>query len=95
VAAAVELDDKPGPARVRLVQLQKDWLEILANTVRTGITEGQFRRDADPEQFAHDIYGVVLSYHHASRLLEDPKAKKRALRAFDALVRAARSDRSS
>jgi hypothetical protein len=29
-AAAAELDDKPGPARDRLVASQRDWLEALA-----------------------------------------------------------------
>jgi AcrR family transcriptional regulator len=90
VAAAVELDDRPGPARDRLVQLQKDWLDVLATTVRTGITEGQFRAEVDAEQFAHDMYGVALAYHHAAWLLRDGKARERARAAFEALLKAAR-----
>jgi hypothetical protein len=38
---------------------------------------------------AHDLYGIMLSYHHAARLLRDPEAERRARRAFDALVQAA------
>ena len=90
VALAAELDDRPGPAREHLVQSQRDWLEFLANAVRIGIEEGHFRKDADPEQFAHDLYGVMLAHHHASRLLEDPRARERAHRAFEALLAAAR-----
>src|SRR5262245_37788681 len=90
VSATSEFDDRPGPVRDRLVQLQKDWLETIANTVRTGIAEGHFHRDVDPEQFAHDLYGVMLGYHHAARLLGDPRATERARRAFEALLRAAR-----
>lgn len=89
VQAASELDDRPGPVRDLLVRLQKDWLEVIANTVRTAITEGHFREDVDPEQFAQDLYGVMLSCHHASRLLGDPKAQMRARHAFDALRLAA------
>jgi len=91
VTAAVELDDDPGPARDRLVAGQRDWLDLIANVFRTGIAEGQFRPDADPDQFAHDLYGVMLAYHHALRLLRDPAAGTRARRALDALVAAARA----
>src|SRR6185436_13786706 len=90
VAAATELDDRPGPARDLLVRLQKDWLDLMANIVRTAIAEGHFAEDVDPDQFAFDLYGVMLVYHHASRLLADPRAGKRARAAFEALVRAAR-----
>jgi AcrR family transcriptional regulator len=91
VALAAELDDRPGPARDRLVQTQKDWLGFLANAFRIGIEEGHFRGDADPQQFAHDLYGIMLAQHHASRLLRDPRARERAHRAFEALLSAART----
>lgn len=90
VAAAVELDDQPGPARDCLVRQQRDFLGLIATTVRGAIAEGHFRRDLDVEQFAHDFYAVMLGYHHAYRLLRDPRAGKRAARAFEALLDAAR-----
>ena len=86
VAAAVELDDREGPARERLVQLQRDWLDTLATIARTCVSEGHFRPDTDPEQVAHDLYAIALGYHHAARLLRDPKALERARRAFEALL---------
>jgi AcrR family transcriptional regulator len=91
VALATELDDRPGPLRDRLVQAQKDWLEVIENCFRTGITERHFRRDAEPGQFAQDLYGVMLAHHHATRLLGDPKSEQRARRAFEALLRDARA----
>jgi AcrR family transcriptional regulator len=90
VAAATELDDRPGRARDELVRLQRDWLETIATCFRTGITEGHFQRDADPEQFAHDLYAVMLGYHHATRLMGDPAAEARARAGFEALLAAAR-----
>jgi len=90
VAAASELDDRPGPVRDRLVELQREWLEFLAKAVRMSIAAGHFRQDVDPEQFAQDAYGVLLAYHHASRLLRDSKAGARARTAFENLVLAAR-----
>lgn len=91
VAAATELDDKPGPARDMLVELQRDWMEVLANAVRTAIAVGDFHDGADPEQFAQDLYGIMLACHHASRLLRDPKAETRARVAFEAILQAARA----
>src|SRR5262249_39053825 len=48
VAAAAELDDRPGPVRDRLVELQRDWLAFLGKAVRIAIAEGHFREDVDP-----------------------------------------------
>jgi AcrR family transcriptional regulator len=95
VAAATELDDQDGPARDELVRQQRDWLELIANVARTGIAEGDFRPGLDGEQLAYELYGVMLAYHHARRLLRDPRAPQRARDAFDALVEAARSPRPS
>lgn len=91
VAASVELDDSPGPARDALVQSQRDWLDCLAQAARIAVAEGHFRKDLDVEQFAHDEYAVMLGFHHAKRLMQDPKAEARARRAFEALVAAARA----
>jgi AcrR family transcriptional regulator len=93
VAAATELDDLDGPARDELVRQQRDWLELIANVARTGVTEGHFAAGLDTEQLAHDLHGVMLAYHHARRLLRDPRAPQRAESAFDALMRAARAPR--
>jgi AcrR family transcriptional regulator len=90
IAASAELDAQPGPVRDRLAADQRDWLDTIAQVFRTGVTEGQFRADADPDQFAYDLHGVMLAYHHASRLLGDPDAAARATRAFEALLAAAR-----
>src|SRR5512141_3116287 len=51
VAAAAELDDRPGPVRDRLVALQRDWLDLMANVARTAVDERHFRSDLDVQQF--------------------------------------------
>jgi AcrR family transcriptional regulator len=81
VALSTELDDRPGPMRDLVVRAQKDWLDVIANC---------FRTDADPEQFAYDLYGIMLAHHHAARLLHDPKADQRARTAFESLLRTVR-----
>ena len=94
VAASAELDDQPGAARDRLVRLQRDWLDTLKGAVRIAVAEGHFHRNVDAEQFAFEMYGIMLVFHHATRLLHDRRADDRARRAFEALLGTARSARS-
>jgi AcrR family transcriptional regulator len=89
VAATAELDDRPGPVRDRLVALQRDWINVLATSVRKGIEAGHFRPEADAAQFAQDMYGVMLALHFHSRLMGDAGAEARARRAFAALLEGA------
>ena len=42
VGASAELDDRPGPARDRLVQAIRDWVDALATAARIAISEGHF-----------------------------------------------------
>lgn len=91
VGAAAELDDRPGPARDRLVAAQRDWLDSLAQIVRSGITDGAFRADVSPEQVAFELYGILLSTHLALRLLDDARGVERARVAYRAIVARLRS----
>ncbi|MGH7521388.1 MAG: TetR/AcrR family transcriptional regulator [Gemmatimonadales bacterium] len=89
VAATAELDDRPGPVRDRLVALQRDWINVLATSLRKGVESGLFRSDADPDQFAQDMYGIMLALHFHRRLMRDAGAEVRARRAFDTLLEGA------
>jgi AcrR family transcriptional regulator len=91
VAMVTDLDDRPGPSRDLLVKLQRSWMGFVAELVQSVVREGQLRPDTDPDQFANDMYGVMLAYHHASRLLDDPAAEVRARRALATLVDASRT----
>lgn len=91
VAAASEFDDQPGAVRDRLVRDQRDLFDMITTVFRTGVAEGQFRADADADQFAQDLYGVMLACHHATRLLGDGHAEHRARRAVEALLAGART----
>ena len=93
VAASVELDDQPGPARDLLVRQRKEWLEFVAGAVQRAKDCAHFHASVDPEQFAYEMEGIVLMWHHASRLLRDPRADERAHRAFETLLAASRNTR--
>ncbi|HUF27856.1 MAG TPA: TetR/AcrR family transcriptional regulator [Gemmatimonadaceae bacterium] len=89
VAAASELDDREGPVRDRLVELQRQWVDFITTSFRRAIDEGHVASEADPAQLSQDLYGIMLVWHHHSRLLGDREAERRARHAFDALLAAA------
>lgn len=86
VAATAELDDRPGPVRDRLVALQRAWIDVLATSFRKGVAARAFRKNADPAQFAQDMYGVMLAFHFHTRLMGDRRAAPRARKAFERLL---------
>lgn len=90
VGATAELDDRPGPPRDRLVQVSKDWIDALATAARIAVTEGHFRDETDPDQFAFELYGLMLASHTYARFLRDDDALVRTRKAFDRLVGSAR-----
>lgn len=92
VGASAELDDRPGPARERLQQAIRDWVDTLATAARIAISEGHFRADLVPEQFAFDLYGIMLAGQTFSRFLRDPATAGRARTAFEQLLIGARAE---
>ena len=91
LAVSAELDDRPGPVRDYLVQSQRDWLDALANAARIAVAEGHFRRDLDAEQFAYELYAVILGFHQFARLLRDPHSVDRCRRSFEDLLSRSRA----
>ncbi|MFO0661667.1 MAG: TetR/AcrR family transcriptional regulator [Polyangiaceae bacterium] len=94
ITAAVELDDRPGPARDRLVAMQRDLLDTLAVAVSIAMREGHFRRDLDARQMAHEIYTLVYGHAVMARLLRSAEIEPRTRAAFERLVLDARAPHS-
>jgi AcrR family transcriptional regulator len=95
VAASAEFDDQPGPVRDQLLRDHRVYIESLIQIFRTGVSEGDFREDADAEQFVFELHSIMLGFFHAHRLLGDPLASERAHRSFEAVLAAAREPRTS
>lgn len=91
VGAVAELDDQPGPPRDALVQTCKDWLDALATAARITVAEGHFRADLDPEQFAFDVYSVMLGFHTYQKFLRAPDSLARARGSLERLLESARA----
>src|SRR5262252_6311345 len=86
VTASVEMDDQSGRVRDYVAEQQQAWFDALARAAEIARDEGHFRKDLDPQQFAFDLGGIFLSFHHAHRLLRDPKAARKARAAFNKLI---------
>ncbi len=91
IAAASELDDRPGPLRDQVAAAQRDWLGVLAQAARIAVEEGHFRAGLDVEQFAWQLYALILAYHHFARLLHSEDAEARARRGFEILLTSVRT----
>ncbi len=82
-AAAIELDDQPGPLRDTLKDSQIRWAKVLKREFRT------LKPDADNvalEILVFQFKGIVLAYGHSRRLLDDDTARAQATAAYRALV---------
>ena len=82
-AAAIELDDQPGPLRDTLKDSQILWAKTLKREFRT------LKPDADSvalEILVFQFKGIVLAYGHSRRLLDDDTARAQATAAYRALV---------
>jgi AcrR family transcriptional regulator len=86
VTASVELDDRPGPQRDFFAKAYGDRIVFLAKAAHISVEAGHFRPDLDCEQFAFDIDCIAIGYHHAQRLLRDPRAEQHARAAFERLL---------
>jgi len=82
-AAAIELDDQPGPLRDTLKESQIRWAKVLKREFRT------LKPDLDSvalEILVFQFKGIVLAYGHSRRLLDDDTARAQATAAYRALV---------
>jgi len=86
VTAAIEFDDRSGRPRDFLVAAQKQLLEAVAKSAQMAIDAGHFRKDVDCRQFAFELYALLLGYHHAKRLLRDPRAEAALRSGFERLL---------
>jgi AcrR family transcriptional regulator len=88
-----EYDDRPGVVRDRLVQSQQQWRDTIAKAVQLAIRERHFDAEEDAEQLAFELVGIDASFHESYKLLEDPAARQRAMRAYERLLESAKPRR--
>jgi len=83
ISGAVGFDDRPGPVRDALASAVQTWLAALTRAVVQARDEGHLAADADAQQMAFEIHGLILSLHYEARFLKNPGAIDRAHTGFE------------
>lgn len=87
VTAATEYSDRPGRIREHLISQQQEWINSLKRLAQSAIKAGDFRKDIDQDQFAYDLYSLLLGFHYFDRLLNNPRTKARQETALEDLLK--------
>lgn len=77
-AASAELDDRPGPARDRIVAIMREWLGALEGQIVEARDRGHLRSDVDAVQLAFELHALELGANWARQLFHDAQATARA-----------------
>jgi len=77
VSASTEFSERPGNVRKFLLLQQQEWIDCLQRIAKSAIHVGDFRKDIDCEQFAFDLYSLLLGFHYYHKLLRDTETKAR------------------
>jgi AcrR family transcriptional regulator len=86
-AAANEFDDQPGPVRDAVEAGLNEGRRMLANAVRLAVETGDLRADTDVDQVVFEFTGIELVTMQNKRLFRDKDAHRRAVDAFERLLR--------
>ena len=90
-AGMFELDDVEGPVREKLLELEKQWNELLKQFIAESIATGDLRKDLDIDQFIWELMGFYLNHHASRRFMRNGDANMRARKAFRGLIDRSRS----
>ncbi|GAB3925562.1 TetR family transcriptional regulator [Microlunatus endophyticus] len=91
VKALSEFEEQTGAVRDQVLQGHRDLYDSVSQIFRTGISEGQFRSDADPMQFAFELNGLLLAAYNWVRVVGPEDAERRARHYFETLLETARA----
>ena len=87
VQASNDFKDRPGKVRDFLLLQQQAWIDSLRRIARSAIRVGHFREDMDCDQFAFELYSLLLGFHLYFKLLNNGDTKAREQSALDALIK--------
>jgi AcrR family transcriptional regulator len=78
VAAAAELNVRPGPVRDRIVEFVAGWLGVIEAAVRDAQERGELDASADSTQVAFEVNALLVGANLAFPLFGDPAILDRA-----------------
>jgi AcrR family transcriptional regulator len=79
--ACFEFDDRDGPVRQALIRLQRNGQERAVEGF-----DAFAHPSRDRHQLAFEFRAITLGYHHASRVLREPRAREWARNALESLI---------
>ena len=77
VSGSADFSDRPGKVKDVLLNQQKQWIDCLRRIAQSAVKAGDFRKDIDDDQFAFDLYSLLLGFHLYYKLLDDSEIRKR------------------
>ncbi len=87
ISGAVEFDDRTGPVRDALASSVNTWLAAVYRAVLQAKECGHLSADADEQQIAFGIHGLILALHYEARFLKTPGSVDRANKGFADILR--------
>ncbi|MBI5577368.1 MAG: TetR/AcrR family transcriptional regulator [Deltaproteobacteria bacterium] len=95
VTASTDFKDRPGKVRDFLLSQQESWLECLRRVAKSAADTAYFRNDIDCDQFAFDLYSLLLGFHLYRTLLGSEETEERRQAALDRLLKSYRRTASA
>jgi AcrR family transcriptional regulator len=86
ISGAVEFDDRPGPVRDALASSVQSWLAAMHRAIIQAKEDAQLASDANAEQIAFEIHGLILALHYEARFLKTPGAIEHANTGFENIL---------
>jgi AcrR family transcriptional regulator len=86
VSASAEFTDRPGKVRDFILQQQEAWIDSLRRIAGSAIRVGDLKKDIDRDQFAFDLYSLLLGFHLYDKMLNDTETRKRQETALERLL---------
>jgi AcrR family transcriptional regulator len=86
VTASIDFKDRPGKVKDFLLEQQNAWIDSLRRIAQSAIKAGDFRKDADCDQFAFELYSLLLGFHLYITLLDCADTQKRHQAALEQLL---------
>ena len=87
VTASSDFKDRAGNVRDFLLKQQEAWIECLRRIAQSAVKAGDFRMDTDCDQFAFELYSLLLGFHLYYKLLRSPDIQIRQQTALEHLFK--------
>ena len=86
VSASTEFSDRPGKVRDFIRAQQETLVDSLRRIAGSAVRAGEFGEGTDCDQFAFDLYSLMLGFHYYDRLLDHKDTRKHQEVALERLL---------